>query len=291
MSARWVQGDPRMAQGFPVLTAQGVATFDMLALSSGTIVRAADQAWASAVSTPSVPTLANSAVAIGSPLTNALTGVKISYQFPWGEGTLSAPVTTTPTAAAAILVSGTPLVPPTPALWTNIYVESAAGSGTYLLHSRTLSGSSVLIESYGAGAIPYAGNPGGVAVSSGALQLTQYNFAQAFLGVSNQTKIANNAFIFGSSLDPNGNVLMMVIRGPSAIIEFDCAAATFNVGDYIAPAKDTGNALLNQKVVGLGSGNQLQLEKLAIGRVSTYYSANTTKVCVELLSRYITEQN
>lgn len=43
--------------------------------------------------------------------------------------------------------------------------------------------------------------------------------------------------------------------------EFPCASATFKVGDYVGPAKQTGNALENQKVVAVANAG------LASGRV------------------------
>lgn len=162
MGARWMQGEPGMALGFPVLTAQGVETFDMVGLSAGNVVRAADETW------------------------------------------------------------------------------------------------------------------------GGSLALTQASFALKFLGVSNQRKVAGKAFIFGNSLGNLNEIKMMVIRGPGAIIEFDCASATFAVGDLVGPAKDTGNALLNQTVVAVATYD------LAIGRVVQAVTSSL-KVRVELMSRFIPE--
>lgn len=266
MTARYLQGDPRMGLGYPVATAQAVERFDMVALVAGTVVRAADTAWASAVAAPSAPTVADTADDINSGLTNAATSVKISYNFPWGEGALSAAGTATPTAQAGLLVTG--LTPASPALSTNVYVEDAAGSGVYKLWG-VVQGGSAIVDAYGTGRVPPT------AVTSGALQVTQYNFAQAFLGVSNQRKVANVARIFGNSRDNE----IMVIRGPGAIVEFDCASASFAVGDYVGAAKDSGNALLNQTVVAVAN------EGLAIGRVA-HKETTVTKIAVELLSRY-----
>jgi hypothetical protein len=120
------------------------------------------------------------------------------------------------------------------------------------------------------------------------LPTTQTNFAAAFLGVSNQRKVAGNTYIFGNSPDPAGNILIMVQRGPGAVVEFDCAAALFNVGDYVAPAQDVGLNLLNQTVVNLGPA--VANAAKAIGRCCKAYTVNTTKVMVELASRFIVEK-
>lgn len=230
-----------------IASAKAINSGDLCGLAANTLVSAIDETWGTAVAAPSAPTCANSAVAVGSPLTNALTGVKISYQFPWGEGALSAAGTATPTAAAQILVSGAPLVPGTNALYTNVYVETAAGSGTYKLWGITY-GESVMVNSYGAGQLPGAGNPGGAAVASGAQEVTQYTFAQKFLGVSQQTKDNVSARVFGSSED---NVCVVSTGG---VFEFDLVSATYEVGDLLAAAKDTGNALLANKLQAVAAG-------------------------------------
>ena len=281
MGARYVRGDARLKSFLQVTTAQYVDRMDAVGLSGNTIVRASDQAWAAAVGTPAAPTVADGGVAVGSPLTNALTAVKISYQFPWGEGALSAAGTATPTAGAFLKVSGASLVPPAPALHTNVYVETSAGSGVFKLWGVTGGGSTLMIPSYGAGQSPAAS-----AVLSGALQITQYNFAQLYVGQSNQRKCSatgtnqaffnNNARIFGNSADNQ----MMVNQG--GVFEFDCVSFTFTPGMYIGMAKDTGNALLNQTVV------QVANQALAIGIVvedSNYGGVlqASTKVVAQIL--------
>ena len=275
MSARRCFGETHIAP-FIVATGQAVEVMDLVAYHSATITRAADETWASAISAPSAPTVADGGVAIGSPLTNAATGVKVSAQYPWGEGPLSPAGTATPTANATIKCTLAAL--PAGALYWNIYVESSAGSGTYKLYGTSSSGSIVLIASYGAGAAP---NP----ATSGALQITQYNFAQAFAGVSNQRMPTSGPpAIFGTPTRPFGNSqdnIIMVDRGP-CVIEFDCTAATFAKGAYVGPDKATGNALLNQQVVAVAT------PALAIGKVWQDYTANTAKVMVEILSRYLT---
>lgn len=64
--------------------------------------------------------------------------------------------------------------------------------------------------------------------------------------------------------------------------EFDCAAATFELGALVGPAKQSGNALENQKVVAVATTD------LAIGRVAKRYGSNTTKVLVDVRG-FVTE--
>lgn len=105
------------------------------------------------------------------------------------------------------------------------------------------------------------------------LATTQTAFALLFLGVAAQTKTSTTvARVFGNSED---NVIMVSSAG---VYEFDCASATFEVGDLVGPAKDTGNALLDDKVVGVAS------EAYAIGRV-VERGTSITRVKVRLLSK------
>lgn len=271
MGTRRLQGDNRMAMGLAVATAQAVEALDAVAWQAGTLVRASDVTLGTAIAAPAAPTAANTAIAVGSSLTNALTGVKISYQFPWGEGALSTAATATPTAGAEIKLTGASLPPPSPALWTNIYVETAAGSGTYKLSGRLLPGAAAeyYIRSYGAG-----NNPAASPVNSGALELTQYAFAQMFAGISNQRKVANLARIFGNSLD---NIMMIMRAG---IFESDCVATSITANSWVAPAS-TGNNLLNQQMVVVADSS------LAIGKTVSDNSLNTSKVQYEIISTLV----
>ena len=60
----------------------------------------------------------------------------------------------------------------------------------------------------------------------------------------------------------------------------ELAAATFELGDLVAPDKDTGNVLLNQQVVAVGTGN----ESKAIGRVAGRVNPAGTIVLVSIVS-------
>lgn len=277
MGARRVQGDFKLSQGYVIATGQAVEVMDMVAYHANTITRASDESWGSAITT-GAPTVADGGVNQGTTLTNALTGVKVSQTFPWGEGTLSSASTTTPTAGATIKLT----LDAADALATawNIYVETAAGSGTYK-HYKTVQNVGgaqiVFIDAYGAGRTPPS------AVAQGAKEVTQYNFAQAFLGVSNQRMPTSGPpAIFGTPTRPFGNSqdnVMMVCRG--GVFEFDCVSASFAAGSYVGAAKASGNALLNQTVVAVVS------PALAIGKVFKD-ATSVTKVIVEIESRYLT---
>lgn len=103
------------------------------------------------------------------------------------------------------------------------------------------------------------------------LATTQSDFAATFLGVSGQKKVAATARVYGNSED---NKIRIDAEG---IYEFDCASATFAVGDLVGPAKQTGNALESQKVVAVAT------EARAIGRVAEAGTSVTT-VKVQILS-------
>lgn len=101
------------------------------------------------------------------------------------------------------------------------------------------------------------------------LATTQVAFRATFLGVAGQTKDNATAQIRGNStanrcrVDTDGTYL------------FKTASASYNIGDLVGPAKDTGNALLNDTVASVAA-----LDK-AIGIVvEKTTSATTVKVRV-----------
>lgn len=103
------------------------------------------------------------------------------------------------------------------------------------------------------------------------LATTQEDFVPVFLGVAAQRKDATVARVPGNSED---NVIRIDTDG---VFEFDCASASFNVGDLVGPAKQTGNALESQKVAAVASAAR------AIGRVWEK-TTSSTKVKVKLIS-------
>lgn len=243
---------------FVIATAQAAALGDALAYESNTLVRAEDESWISAVATPSAPTVAASAATRGTALTNAATGVKVSLNFPWGEGTLSAAGSATPTAAFGLKVTLAAL--PTPAVSWNVYVEDSAGSGTYKLQQVVPVGAEIVyVDSYGAGQVPPTAAP------QDATTLTQYNFCKNFMGIAMQRKLANVATV-GTGGGP-ANVLRVARAG---VFDFACASATWNADDLFGPAKQSGNLLESQKVVAVTH------RSLAIGRVITGGASLTT---------------
>lgn len=64
----------------------------------------------------------------------------------------------------------------------------------------------------------------------------------------------------------------------SGVHEFDCAAATFEIGTLVGPADSGSSSLEDQKVVAVAT------ENLATGRVAKRYGSNTTKVFVKIFS-------
>ena len=92
---------------------------------------------------------------------------------------------------------------------------------------------------------------------------TQEAFHDAFLGVAMQT---------GASADTDALQI-----GTAGVYEFSCASASFNVGDLVGPAKQSGNLLEDQKVVAVATPN------LAIGRVAKA-GASVTSVLVSVES-------
>lgn len=267
MTIRRFKGNFKVSQGLVVATAQAIAEQDMVAMVSSTLVRASDTTWASAVATPSAPTVANGGTAVGSGLANSLTGVKVSANFPWGEGALSAAATATPTLASTLKITLAAL--PTGATSWNVFIESAAGNATYLLYETVYTGGAVIYATgYGTGRVPAAS-----AVLTDATTMTQYNFSRYFIGISNQRKVANVARPFGNSEDNR----MIVCQG--GVYECDCASASFDVGDYVGPAKDTGNTLMDQTVI------EVAHESLAVGRV-VQAGTSVTKVLVEMYGKF-----
>lgn len=97
------------------------------------------------------------------------------------------------------------------------------------------------------------------------LATTQQNFVTKFLGAARQR-----------SRDGETDPIVVEVAG---VHEFECAAATFELGDLVGPAKDTGDALLSDTVVAVADASQ------AVGRVVRRHPTNTTRVMIELQSR------
>ena len=102
------------------------------------------------------------------------------------------------------------------------------------------------------------------------LAITQANFAKNFIGVAMDTSEAGQA--------------RKIAIATEGIFELVCAAAQFEIGDLVAVDDNTGGtALLPAQVIATSENGAAG----AIGRVVRRYSANTTRVLVELLPRKI----
>ena len=106
------------------------------------------------------------------------------------------------------------------------------------------------------------------------LATTQANFITNFFGVSMQRKVANEA---SAHAVPDNRIRVAT----AAVFELDCDASdTYNVGDLVGPAKQTGNLLENQKVASVAGVT------MAIGRVAEKKTSTTlTTVKVEIMSK------
>ena len=93
---------------------------------------------------------------------------------------------------------------------------------------------------------------------------TQETFHDAFLGVALQR-----------SRDGDTDDIAYASKGE---FEFDCASATFAMGALVGVAKQSGDAIENQKVVGVAGAN------LAVGRVTRIVTSAATTVHVAIES-------
>lgn len=105
------------------------------------------------------------------------------------------------------------------------------------------------------------------------LATTQANFVTKFLGASGQKKLGGEARVHGNSTD---NILRVDCSG---VFECDAGAATYEIGEYVGPAKDSGNALVSGTVAKVADAT------MAIGRVIENSGASATKVKIQLLSK------
>lgn len=95
------------------------------------------------------------------------------------------------------------------------------------------------------------------------LKTTRTQFAEDFVGVA-----------FDASASGETDDIAVYTRGTFV---FECAAATFEIGDGVGPAKASGNALEDQKVVAVPENDYG-----SIMTASKRYGSNTTGVEVEI---------
>lgn len=103
---------------------------------------------------------------------------------------------------------------------------------------------------------------------------TRTNFTALFLGVSGQKKDAGVDTVYGNGF---ANQIRVATAG---VWEFDCASATWAVGDRVGVAKATGNALESQKVVKVTALAE------AIGRC-VRSGTSLTRVRVQIISSLV----
>lgn len=264
IGARYLYGDTDPGHA-PFKAGVAVSLWDLLFIDpsdSYTIKPAGSLTWVAAQAAPSAPTLTNSAVAIGSALTNAATAVVATYVTAYGETEASSAGSATPTAAAALRVAAITL--PSGMRGVRYYVETAAGSGVYKFYRETI-GESFLITGYG----PAGAAEAPVATTLGATVMSQADFASKFVGLAGQRYDGSNATAYGIK-----DGYLRFERG--GVFEFDTASASYNYGDLVGPAKQSGSLLEPQKVALVAN------KYLAIGRVIKP-TTSATKVIVETM--------
>ena len=105
-----------------------------------------------------------------------------------------------------------------------------------------------------------------------ALANSQANFAALMIGVAMDTSES------GDTAD--------IAIATEGVFEMVCAAAQFEIGDLVGVDDNAGpTAFVPDQVIAVGENGAAQ----AIGRVVRRYSANTTRVLVELLPRKMVE--
>lgn len=100
---------------------------------------------------------------------------------------------------------------------------------------------------------------------AGSAALNQEALHDVFVGVAMQASASGDT---------------QAIRVATAgVFEFDCASATFEVGDLVGVSEDAaGTALETQKAVGVAAVN------LAIGRCAKRVNPAATSVCIDIVS-------
>lgn len=206
--------------------------------------------WQSQISDPAAGPTGVASVALGPGFTAGAT-YKVEYTYVTADGAESGP---SPLSSAISLSSGqgiyvSGVAVPAGIKFVNWYVTASNGSTPQLVQTTP----------YGAGTTivgpPPSDAPAPPAASNlSPTLLTQIAFNKQFVGNSGQ-------FYDGTSTPGYGvrSGLIRVDTGGTFLM--DCAAASFNDGDLVGLAKDTGNALAAQTVVAVA------YKAAAIGRV------------------------
>lgn len=110
--------------------------------------------------------------------------------------------------------------------------------------------------------------PAGDLAYGASLAATQESFHDIFLGVA-----------LDQSRSGDTEEIRVATPGGQAVFEYDCASATFEIGDLVGMDDNAGGtALLDQQVIAVAS------ENLAIGRVSRREPSAVTKVQITIHS-------
>ena len=249
-------------------TLSGTSVPTNVLTGGNTLIRAQDYIYPGAgIGAPSAPVIADSGIAATSGgFAASATLVKVSFQWPWGEGVLSAASNSvTPTATHTLSLAAITL--PWPALWINIYT-SVAGAAYQLVGQAQTSGgwggSSTQLLGPGTGP---ATNYAPVAVT--AQMLAQYAFAQIFTGLSGCTKAAGVSQITGQY---TANVCR-VDTGTNTTFYGDLDGSyTPNVGDYYAPAFNSAATTLQSQILQPCAVNNRTLACAQIVAAGTTYA-------------------
>lgn len=140
-------------------------------------------------------------------------------------------------------------------------------STTMAVASATVIEIGDIITSVTAGA-----EPASSVTYGGSLAAAQENCHDIFVGVACQRSASGDTADIRVAYD--------------CIAEFDCASATFTIGDRVGVDDNAGGtALLDQQVIAVAAGSP----ELAIGRVVKTYSTATTKVWVKIESTVLAD--
>jgi len=116
----------------------------------------------------------------------------------------------------------------------------------------------------------------------------KYKSSQSIVGIAGAgpatlaaaQELFHDTFLGPASHRSRVGDVLPIVCGTSGVYEYECASATFNMGDLVGIAVDpvTPANIDRQRVIGVATPN------LAIGRVVKDYTANTTTVLVEIMS-------
>lgn len=119
------------------------------------------------------------------------------------------------------------------------------------------------------------GRPASQVSYAAGLAQAQETLVDDFLGVAMQQSISGDT--------------KEIRVATSGVFEFDCAADTYELGDLVAAADNSGStALEDQKVVSLGDGHADADVPRAIGKAAKREGSNVTRVLVEIRSTVMT---